>query len=521
MKAVRAMGEPGTEVVGLEDEELFEASLVGLELDVTDETGEATTVIEAMEPLEPAAPASHQPAWVGKCLGRFRLMRLLGQGTMGMVIQAEDKHLGRIVALKVLRKKIEGMDAAKAVDQFLREARAAAAVDHPNIARVYEINEHDGWWYIATEYLEGGSLRDVIKAGGPLSPPRAASIIADAAAGLAAAHQAGVIHRDIKPANLMLTRTGRCKLVDFGLVRVEDPNDPFDFTNLSVGTPRFMSPEVVQRHTPTPAVDVYSLGVTLYYALAGRSPYDGKSVKAILRQHLKAERPDARRVCGECPESLASLIRRAMALDPAERPSAGELSAALRAETIGVNPDELGLPLGYTQAGEQSNLGTHFGSRLVVIDPSTGQVTAGGATMQLGSVVRSPWWRSRAALVAAVGAVLIGVALGWWYYRTHTTPPVRSENDFADRFPDAPQQYGQLSQGATMSGAYFDTPPFSWHGKVDPQGGRFVAHRQGRLYFSVDDERGWLIPAGAAVFFDTDEQAELTGRTRAAEHVAP
>ena len=162
-------------------------------------------------------------------MGHFKLLRLIGQGAMGMVIQAEDINLRRIVALKVLRKQLTtGEKGKKAVEQFLREARAAAALEHPNIVRVFEINQHAGWWYIAMEMVEGNSLQAIVKATGCLPPMRACPIIADAAQGLEAAHELGMIHRDIKPGNILVSRNGRGKLTDFGLVRIEDPSDPDD-----------------------------------------------------------------------------------------------------------------------------------------------------------------------------------------------------------------------------------------------------------------------------------------------------
>ncbi|MHC4751277.1 MAG: serine/threonine-protein kinase, partial [Planctomycetota bacterium] len=246
---------------GPTDDAEFEASLVS---DIDADLIEAETeIVEPQVVPRPPAQVAKQPPWVGKVLGHFKLLRLIGEGKMGRVIQAQDVNLQRIVALKVLCKRLAGTDVQGYVNQFLREARAAAQIEHPNVVRVYEINQHDGWWYIAMEMLDAGNLRQVVKAAGPLSVPRACALIADAATGLAAAHQLGIIHRDIKPANLMLTRHGRCKLTDFGLVRLDDPNDPFDFTRRTVGSPAFMAPEIILRREQTPAIDIYSLGATL------------------------------------------------------------------------------------------------------------------------------------------------------------------------------------------------------------------------------------------------------------------
>ena len=124
---------------------------------------------------------------------------------MGMVIQALDIHLQRLVALKVLRKRIAGLDEAKRVEQFLREARGAALIEHPNVVRIYEINQHAGWWYIAMEMVDGENMKQVVSAIGRLPPDRACPLIADAATALAVAHELAIIHRDVKPTNLMIT----------------------------------------------------------------------------------------------------------------------------------------------------------------------------------------------------------------------------------------------------------------------------------------------------------------------------
>ncbi|MHC4265616.1 MAG: serine/threonine-protein kinase, partial [Planctomycetota bacterium] len=253
---------------GLIDEAEFEASLItGMDTQLANAETEILDASKIQTKYTQPAAEKLQPAWIGKKLGHFKLLRLIGEGKMGRVIQAEDINLHRIVALKILNKRIPGVDEQQGVLQFLREARAAAKLEHPNVVRIYEINQHDGWWYIAMEMLEGKNLRTIVKAAGPLAQPRACTLIADASNALAAAHELGIIHRDIKPTNLMLTRSGRCKLTDFGLVRLDDPNDPFDFTDKAVGSPQFMAPEMINRENQTPAIDIYSLGATLYYAL--------------------------------------------------------------------------------------------------------------------------------------------------------------------------------------------------------------------------------------------------------------
>ncbi len=254
---------------------------------------------------------------------------------MGMVFQAEDINLKRMVAIKVLRKRIEGMTESDRVELFLREARSAASLDHPNIAQVYEINQHQGWWYIAMEYLEGSSLHNIVKATGPMEPARACIMLADAARGLAAAHEAGIFHRDIKPANLMLTRRGRCKLVDFGLVKIDDQNDPFHFFDgRLVGTAYYLAPEVIRKQPAKDASDVYSLAATTFAILTGRPPFKAETEKDILKLHVTAQPPLLRQFATGCSANLERLIQSGLAKKPEQRPCASAYAMALQTEVV-------------------------------------------------------------------------------------------------------------------------------------------------------------------------------------------
>src|SRR5579864_6649108 len=179
--------------------------------------------------------SSAAPAWQGKRVGRFRLVAELGRGSMGRVLRAEDTLLHRQVAIKVLPKVLRRGSKTIAVERLLAEARAAATLDHPHVVTVYEVNESGGVYYIAMELLEGGSLRDIVKAAGPMDYQRACLLCADAADALAQAHASGIIHRDVKPANLLLTRNGRCKVADFGLARIDDAGDLSSVLPESVG----------------------------------------------------------------------------------------------------------------------------------------------------------------------------------------------------------------------------------------------------------------------------------------------
>src|SRR6185437_1830654 len=205
---------------------------------------------------------------------------------MGRVFRVEDTLLRRYVALKVLPKSIKRNEKGIAIERLIHEAQACATLDHPNVVSVYEVNEAGGVYYIAMELAEGGSLRELVKAAGPLEYPRACLLCADAADALAHAHSLGIVHRDVKPANLMLTRSGRCKVTDFGLARGLETAELSKPIPEAVGTPQFIAPELLRGESASLHSDIYSLGATLWYLLTGRSVFEATSTADLLQKHL-------------------------------------------------------------------------------------------------------------------------------------------------------------------------------------------------------------------------------------------
>jgi formylglycine-generating enzyme required for sulfatase activity/serine/threonine protein kinase len=300
----------------------------------------ASTPPNAGNPDKPASAQDTQQAdWLGKVLGHFKLKSLLGEGSMGIVFEAQDIHLKRTVALKILRRRIVGTSDNDRVTMFLREARAAAAINHPNIVQIHEIANLQGWWCLAMEFLDAGNLHSLTKSSGSLPHNRFCSVFADAALGLNEAHDAGIIHRDVKPQNLMLTRKGRCKVTDFGLVKFDDPNDLFHINSRAVGTPQYLAPEIMLRKPATGASDVYSLGCAMYFCLAGRPPYLTSDRKEYYNLHLNSPTPDVRALAPGTPESIALLIMRAMAKRPSERPTALQIAQTLTTEMAAAGID--------------------------------------------------------------------------------------------------------------------------------------------------------------------------------------
>jgi len=216
---------------------------------------------------------------IGTRVSHFIVLEKLGGGGAGEVFKAEDKRLKRIVALKFLKTELLEDDAARA--RFLREARSASMLDHPNICTVYEIDETpDGLVFIAMSLCEGGSLKNRLEHG-PLPVEEALDVAIQVAKGLECAHGKGIMHRDIKPANIMLTADGTVKLADFGLARLAD-QEKITMTGSTLGTAAYMSPEQASGETTDERTDIWSLGVVLYEMLTGSLPFRSEYAASVL-----------------------------------------------------------------------------------------------------------------------------------------------------------------------------------------------------------------------------------------------
>ncbi len=278
------------------------------------------------------ADPKKQPAesrWLNKRIGKFRLLSLLGRGAMGKVFLAEDTKLHRQVALKVVSVKKDDRKADAKAQQFIREARAAAKLNHPHIVNVLEIDEQKDLLYIAMDLVQGGDVKQLIQHSGRLSPAKACDLAADAADALAFGHRLGIIHRDIKPSNLMLTREGRCKVADFGLADLGDPNDDFRLPDGIIGTPATMAPEVARGLPALPASDQYSLGCTVWHMITGQPIFTGKNFRDVLQQQVNATPPALAELCPDLPGSLIEAIETALHKDPARRHADCEVFARL------------------------------------------------------------------------------------------------------------------------------------------------------------------------------------------------
>ena len=257
--------------------------------------------------------------------GRYRMEALLATGGMGEVWAARDLLLDRAVAVKVLGGALAGD--GRAAERLRREARAAARLEHPSIARVLDLGEQDGRPYLVMELLEGESLAARIDRAGAMAPPEAARVVAAVADALEAAHRAGVVHRDVKPGNVFLTSDGEVKVLDFGIASAA--GEAALTTGEMLGTPAYLAPERVLGHPATPAADIYALGVVLYELLAGRRPFDDGSDIELAMAHVHAHPAPLALAAPSAPPSLVAACEQAMAKDPSARPPSAAAFAQL------------------------------------------------------------------------------------------------------------------------------------------------------------------------------------------------
>ena len=266
--------------------------------------------------LESASVSAIKALSAGAHLGNFGIVELLGRGGMGEVWLARDARLKRDVAIKVLPAGL-ARDPDR-IARFEREARAASALNHPNIVAVYDVGRDNGTYWIASELVRGDTLRRAIEAG-PLPAPRAIEIATQVAAGLAAAHAAGLVHRDLKPANIMVTRAGQVKILDFGLAKQRYPAPDSTTAYLTdegvvLGTVGYMSPEQVRGEPADPRADLFSFGVVLYEMLCGKRAFAGGSSVEVMNAILKEEPPE---LPASVPPALGRIVRRCLEKEPA------------------------------------------------------------------------------------------------------------------------------------------------------------------------------------------------------------
>ncbi|HJU98729.1 MAG TPA: Stk1 family PASTA domain-containing Ser/Thr kinase [Jiangellaceae bacterium] len=364
---------------------------------------------------------------VGRFLdGRYRVEATLARGGMATVYRALDTRLDRVVALKVMHPELAVDD--DFVARFIGEARSAAQLAHPAVVAVFDQGEDDGAVFLAMEYIEGRTLRQVLRDRGRLAPDRALDVIEPVLAALGAAHAAGIVHRDVKPENVLVADDGRVKVADFGLARAL--RDASTVTRgLLLGTVNYISPEQALGEVATPRSDVYSAGVMLYEMLTGSAPHTGPTDFVVVRSHIDNDVPAPSSVEPGVPGVVDDLVRRATARDPTQRfTDAADFHHAVQGargtsgtavpglesrEVAGVTIAEA-----LTTSATSADRGRHT----TAIPPAPGPVrrtTAREASHAAGR--RSPRPRSRWRGPVAFTLVLLlalGAAVAAWWYGT-------------------------------------------------------------------------------------------------------
>ena len=256
---------------------------------------------------------------------RYRVVALAGRGGMGEVYRAEDLKLGQIVAIKFLPESLS--QDAGALSRFHSEVRIARQVSHPNVCRVFDIGDADGVTFLTMEYVDGEDLASLVRRIGRLSPDKATEIARQVCAGLAAAHERGVIHRDLKPANLMLDSAGKIRITDFGLAGIAAS---IQGAEVRAGTPAYMAPEQLAGKEVTIKSDLYSLGLVLYEILTGKRVFEAATLPELMKLREESAPTSPSSLVRDLDPLIERVILRCLEKDPAQRPaSALQVAAAL------------------------------------------------------------------------------------------------------------------------------------------------------------------------------------------------
>jgi predicted Ser/Thr protein kinase len=265
---------------------------------------------------------------IGKTFGPYKILEKIGEGGMGVVYRGLQESLNRYVAIKVLRGELAHDE--QFIARFRREALAVAKLSHPNILQIFDAGAAEGMNFIVMDYVDGGSLKDLIRKG-PIEPRQAASIAAQMAEALDYAHEKGLIHRDVKPANVLLDRGGRPLLTDFGIARALYASTRLTRTGTHIGTPEYMAPEQAQGEPADGRTDIYALGIVLYEMLTGKVPFSAHTPMATLYKQVNEPLRPVRAKNPSVPAWLETIVDKALAKRPRDRyQRASDLATALR-----------------------------------------------------------------------------------------------------------------------------------------------------------------------------------------------
>lgn len=354
--------------------------------------------------------------------GRYRIEREIARGGMAIVYLAEDTRLDRKVALKVIHQNLVHDESFR--DKFIREAKIAAKLSHPNLVNVFDQAIDGDVMFLAMEYVPGITLRDAMKDFGSLPPLKAVELFEQILTGLSAAHRAGILHRDIKPENVLLADDGRIKLGDFGLARSISANTQ---TGSLVGTVAYMSPELVTRGVADARSDVYATGIMFFEMLTGRQPFEGEQAVQIAYQHANSTVPAPSVVKPDLPEILDEIVLWATAREAVHRPSnAGELLEVVTSAKLDLRSGKKVASLNRTTKLFDSSAEvakTQLQNQEVTqrIEPTTGEELNQTVAFENLDISAEPEkgfgvrHRALKVLVASLLAILLGIGAGWWF----------------------------------------------------------------------------------------------------------
>jgi eukaryotic-like serine/threonine-protein kinase len=348
-----------------------------------------------------AAPDAENLA--GRQIEGYLVLRRIGSGGMADVYLAEQKSLGRQVALKVLHARLAHEPIF--VERFHNEARAAAALVHPNIVQIYEVGEADGIHYIAQEFVAGKGLDEILSRQGMLDEGMVLDILRQVTSALSKAAEVGIVHRDIKPANILFSTSGVLKVADFGLARVLSADSKtLTQVGVAMGTPLYMSPEQIEGRPVDARSDIYSLGITAYHLLAGEPPHLADTALAIAVQHLNREPESLARVRPGLNEKLVAMVHRMMAKQPANR-YAGPAELMVELKELSKTAAEEGWAAGPDQWS--------------LVEWIAADGSRGAASAELEKLLREQsqlepkFTRRRATVLLILAALVGGALLGW------------------------------------------------------------------------------------------------------------
>ncbi len=401
-------------------------------------------------------------------LGNYELISKLGQGGMGAVYKARQASMDRTVAIKVLPRNLARNE--DFIARFLREARAAGRLSHPNIVTGIDAGFADGYYYFAMEYVEGRSLGDRLK-DGPLAEPEVVHLGRQVASALDHAHGAGIVHRDVKPENVLISDKGQAKLCDLGLARSAHEDLRITQAGMAVGTPFYISPEQIRGKEPGPHADIYSLGCTLYHLASGQPPFEGENAMAVMQRHLNETPRRLREVRSELSPALEAVIHKMMAREVAKRyRDAAEVAGDLERVGSGRIPSALGSAVAERRGGTRRRRGTTRTRDTAATAP----VTATGSR-----------WRLMAG--AATGLVVLGALLAagliWWFRADwqpdgNDTPTANSPGAVS---PNEKTRLAALGEELDYLQGYEKQNPGEY-GKLITRYGEFLAKAEGSEY---------------------------------------